>query len=128
MEKYSSSPRESAIPVFVNSYQGGAAVLLDVALLDIIRAHVSAAGEEAVSSGERGQSSDVEQARRRRARWNWLLLLPLFAIIFPGLYARQEPALWGFPFFYWYQFAWVPITSLLIWLVYRNRTPDETEE
>ncbi len=27
--------------------------------------------------------------------------------------------------FYWYQLAWVPISSLLIWLVYRSRTPDE---
>ena len=42
----------------------------------------------------------------------------------PGL----EPSLFGFPFFYWYQFAWVPITSFLIWLVYRSRTPDETQE
>jgi hypothetical protein len=25
-----------------------------------------------------------------------------------------------FPFFYWYQFAWVPLTSLIIWLVYRD--------
>ena len=37
-------------------------------------------------------------------------------------------SLFGFPFFYWYQLAWVPITSLLIWLVYRSRTPDETPE
>jgi hypothetical protein len=87
-------------------------------LLDIIRAHVSAPAEEAVTSGERGQSSDVEQARRRRARWNWLLLLPLFAIIFPGLYARQEPDLWGFPFFYWYQFAVVVATAVLTGIVY----------
>jgi hypothetical protein len=39
----------------------------------------------------------------------------------------MEPALFGFPFFYWYQLAWVPITSALIWLVYRASTPnDET--
>jgi hypothetical protein len=24
----------------------------------------------------------------------------------------------GFPFFYWYQLLWVPITSLLIYIVY----------
>jgi hypothetical protein len=34
----------------------------------------------------------------------------------------------GFPFFYWYQLAWVPITSLLIWLAYRRRTPDEAPQ
>ena len=36
-----------------------------------------------------------------------------------------EPALFGFPFFYWYQLAWVPISSLLIWLVYRSQPHDE---
>ncbi|WP_188564039.1 DUF3311 domain-containing protein [Undibacterium terreum] len=28
--------------------------------------------------------------------------------------------LFGFPIFFWYQFAWVPPTALLIWIVYRN--------
>jgi len=32
----------------------------------------------------------------------------------------REPSIAGFPFFYWYQFAWVPLTSLLIYLVYRK--------
>lgn len=36
-----------------------------------------------------------------------LLLIPFFALIFPGIYARRDPMLFGFPFFYWYQFAWV---------------------
>jgi hypothetical protein len=40
-------------------------------------------------------------------------------------YNFQEPALFGFPFFYWYQLAFVPISSLLIWLVYRRLTPDD---
>jgi hypothetical protein len=34
----------------------------------------------------------------------------LFAIVVPLLvstYARVEPRLFGFPFFYWYQLAWV---------------------
>jgi uncharacterized protein DUF3311 len=80
-----------------------------------------------VTSRERGQSSDVETVRKRRARWNWLLLLPLLAMIFPGLYARQEPALWGFPFFYWYQFAAVVGTAVLTGIVYlatRDSTGD----
>jgi hypothetical protein len=40
-------------------------------------------------------------------------------------YNFLEPALFGFPFFYWYQLAWVPISSLLIWLVYRSQPHDE---
>jgi hypothetical protein len=35
-------------------------------------------------------------------------------------YKFTEPELFGFPFFYWYQLAWVPISSLLIWLIYRS--------
>jgi hypothetical protein len=34
------------------------------------------------------------------------------------LYARQEPALFGMPFFYWYQMLWVLIDALLLWVCY----------
>jgi hypothetical protein len=54
-----------------------------------------------------------------------LLLLPFIGLLWVPFYNFQEPALFGFPFFYWYQLAWVPISSLLIWLVYRQRTPDQ---
>jgi hypothetical protein len=54
-----------------------------------------------------------------------LLLLPFIGLLWVPFYHFQEPALFGFPFFYWYQLAWVPISSLLIWLVYRRQTPDE---
>jgi hypothetical protein len=49
----------------------------------------------------------------------WVLLaLPYLALCFPRLYARATPVLMGFPFFYWYQFAWVVLTSCLLWIVY----------
>ena len=47
------------------------------------------------------------------------LLLPYAGLCFPQLYARATPALFGFPFFYWYQFAWVVLTSLLLLAAYR---------
>ena len=53
-------------------------------------------------------------------KWYLLLVLPYLGLCFPALYARSTPALWGFPFFYWYQFLWVPLTSLVIYLVYRR--------
>jgi hypothetical protein len=56
--------------------------------------------------------------RRRRSRWTLLLLLPYLGLCFPWLYARSLPVLWGFPFFYWYQFAWVIGASLLLAIVY----------
>jgi hypothetical protein len=58
-------------------------------------------------------------AQHNPNRWWYLLLaLPYFALLVPGFYARQSPALYGIPFFYWYQFAWVAITALLAGIVY----------
>ena len=58
--------------------------------------------------------------RVRRSRWVLLLLLPYLGLCFPAVYARSTPALWGFPFFYWYQFAWVIAASALLAIVYRK--------
>jgi hypothetical protein len=52
--------------------------------------------------------------------WKLLLTLPYLALCFPQMYARATPVLWGFPFFYWYQFAWVALASALIYVVYRK--------
>ena len=52
------------------------------------------------------------------SHWNWLLLLPLLGLAFPGLYARSTPELFGFPFFYWYQFSWIILSGILTALVY----------
>jgi hypothetical protein len=56
-------------------------------------------------------------ANAQRA-WYWLLIIPFLGLLPVPLYAHEDPELFGFPFFYWYQFAWVPITSLLVWFVY----------
>lgn len=56
--------------------------------------------------------------RKRKSHWNWLLLLPALGLLFPVLYARDTPRLLGFPFFYWYQFAWVFVTAAITALVY----------
>jgi Protein of unknown function (DUF3311) len=56
----------------------------------------------------------------------WLLLLvPFVGLLWVPFYNFAEPALFGFPFFYWYQLVWVPITSVLIFLVYRSQPHDE---
>ena len=41
------------------------------------------------------------------------------------LYSTESPELFGFPFFYWYQFAWVPVTAGLTYLVYRKTRTSE---
>jgi Protein of unknown function (DUF3311) len=64
-----------------------------------------------------GDEPRLEHARRVR-RWYLLLALPLIGLLYPPLYAKATPKLWGFPFFYWYQFAWVPVAALLTYFVY----------
>lgn len=54
-----------------------------------------------------------------------LLLLPFLGLLAVPLYNREGPAFMGFPFFYWYLFAWVPVTSVLIWLVNRGQRNEE---
>jgi hypothetical protein len=49
-----------------------------------------------------------------------LLLLPFIGLLWVPFYNHALPSLFGFPFFYWYQLIWVPLTSLLIWIVYRH--------
>jgi uncharacterized protein DUF3311 len=48
--------------------------------------------------------------------WNLLLLIPFVALLWVPFYNRLDPTLFGIPFFYWYQFLWVFLTSLLTWL------------
>jgi hypothetical protein len=54
-----------------------------------------------------------------------LLLLPFVGLLWVPFYNMMEPTLFGFPFFYWYQLAWVPVTSVLIFLVYRGLPHDD---
>lgn len=50
-----------------------------------------------------------------------LLLLPFAGLLAVPLYNRETPTLLGFPFFFWYLFAWVPVTSALIAFVNHRR-------
>jgi hypothetical protein len=61
-----------------------------------------------------------ENPEKSSTPWIWGLLLPYIALLWLPFYNAKEPSIAGFPFFYWYQFAWVPLTSLLIYLVYRK--------
>jgi hypothetical protein len=49
---------------------------------------------------------------------------PYVALLWVPFYNRHDPVLWGFPFFYWYQLAFVPITALLTWIAYRSTRDD----
>jgi Protein of unknown function (DUF3311) len=60
----------------------------------------------------------ADSGSKKRRAWNWLLVLPALGLLFPGIYARVTPTLFGFPFFYWYQFAWVFVTAAITGLVF----------
>ena len=67
--------------------------------------------------------SDSTKPKQKRSRWTLLLFLPYLGLCFPQIYARNTPTLWGFPFFYWYQLAWVILAALLMGVVYRKMAP-----
>ena len=41
------------------------------------------------------------------------LIAPFVAMLWVGSYAKTDPAFIGIPFFYWYQMAWVLISTAL---------------
>lgn len=59
--------------------------------------------------------------------WYWLLLVPFAATLIPQIYARAAPALFGFPFFYWYQILWIVLSALIVWIVYAATRENERD-
>lgn len=57
-----------------------------------------------------------------------LLSVAIIGALWVPLYARSMPKLGDFPFFYWYQLIWVPMTAVLCWICYlllrTNPAPD----
>jgi hypothetical protein len=47
------------------------------------------------------------------------LVVPFVAMLWVGSYAKTDPALIGIPFFYWYQMAWVLISTVLTGIAYK---------
>lgn len=66
-----------------------------------------------------GASAARRPRRRDRTPVAWLLVVPLLLTLYPPLYNRLGPELFGVPFFYWYQLAIVPVGVAATWLVYR---------
>ncbi|HXW76279.1 MAG TPA: DUF3311 domain-containing protein [Candidatus Eremiobacteraceae bacterium] len=62
----------------------------------------------------------------RARRWPYfLLLVPFAATLFPQFYAHAEPAMFGIPFFYWYQFAWIAGTGVLMAIIFALTRPGD---
>lgn len=62
-------------------------------------------------------------ATRASRHWLWLLLIPWIAMVWVPSYNKADPQLWGFPFFYWYQLAWVLVSAVITAFVYFVTSP-----
>ena len=74
---------------------------------------------------QRGADGAIADSTRRAQRsdhshWNWLLLLPLLATLFPPLYNKMDPHLFDIPFFYWYQLMAIVLSVIVTLLVFRK--------
>ena len=74
---------------------------------------------------QRGADGALAESTQRAERsdhspWNWLLLIPLLATLYPPLYNRIKPALFDIPFFYWYQLMAILLSVLVTLLVFRK--------
>jgi uncharacterized membrane protein len=70
---------------------------------------------------------DVAPARSDRSPWNWLLLVPIVVPLLVPLYNREEPVLFGWPFFYWMQMLFVGLGVLTTVVVYRATRRNRTD-
>ena len=62
---------------------------------------------------------DIAPTDRTRARWlRVLLILPVAGVLWVPFFNRIEPALFGIPFFYWYQLAWIVLCTACVGIVY----------
>jgi hypothetical protein len=54
---------------------------------------------------------------KRKSLWYLILVLPFIGTLFPAFYNHAEPAMFGLPFFYWYQGLWVLLTPVMMGIV-----------
>jgi hypothetical protein len=68
-------------------------------------------------------SQDSASSAHRRSPGLWvvigIVLLPAVVIpLWVPLYDKTDPTLWGFPFFFWFQFAMILMSAVLTVVAY----------
>jgi hypothetical protein len=72
-------------------------------------------------------AAPVPAPRTDRSPWNWLLILPIVLPVLTPLFNFDSPRLWGFPAFYWLQFAFILVGVATTSVVYQmTRRPRPT--
>ena len=56
--------------------------------------------------------------KRGGSAWYILLLIPFIATLWPPFYNSLTPYWLGIPFFYWYLFLWIILSSVITGVVY----------
>lgn len=70
------------------------------------------------------QRSPVAQTPGRRTSGAWGVVAALLAVgtvvpLLVFLYDSPTPRLWGFPFYYWFQFLMIPVVSVLTFTAFK---------
>lgn len=63
--------------------------------------------------------------RRSHKLWLALLMAPFIGLAAPAIYNRETPYFFGIPFFYWYQAAWVLVSTVILAAVYAKTRNDD---
>jgi len=67
------------------------------------------------------QESATPTRRRSTGLWVVIILILIPPVVIPlwvPLYDKTDPTLWGFPFFYWFQFALIVGSAILTIVAY----------
>ncbi|MGI8625784.1 MAG: DUF3311 domain-containing protein [Geodermatophilaceae bacterium] len=85
-------------------------------------------GDSAALSQDAGDGSGRTDRQRKndrqqnndRSAWNWLLVPAIVIPLLVPLYNRVEPTLFGWPFFYWGQLAFIALGVATTSVVYQK--------
>jgi hypothetical protein len=69
--------------------------------------------------------------RSDKSPWNWLLFIPIVLPLLTPLFNFDSPRLWGFPAFYWLQFAFILVgvtTTSIVYRMTRRPSPEARDE
>jgi hypothetical protein len=67
------------------------------------------------------QESPVRARRPSTRLWVLIMVLLIPPVVLPlwvPLYNKTDPTLWGFPFFFWFQFALILVSAVMTVIVY----------
>ena len=60
----------------------------------------------------------AQPARTDRSPWNWLLLVPIVLPLITVIYNRENPHLFGWPFFFWFQVMFTLLAAAVTAIVF----------